>query len=482
MLMLIIIPQITPIVTFNKLGENDITLANERLRLYYDVGIYEWILPYLKEHVKPGDVIVMADACQGIQYDLPYVSVVDIATSIQNLAGLRSVLIETNASKILNMISALNIRYFLLPKYPFYNGNTRRGGDVLQILVSKTVLFSMIDNNRFFKKVLSTSRWDLYEPIYVNEDFIGFTGLVLKSDALDINLMRNYTSPRDIVIGQDFILEVRADLSGMDFNWSKPIEYYIELGYEFWQNKSLVLEGNENYYAKTNVFSLNVTIDPAKILESNQYRLSPSEPFTLTIKNAKILALQGKIAYFSMLSSRESVKLLLNNQCEWTMEKGSGGLYEMTDQIMNIEWTENDFASGWVFHQATNGSTSTFETKEGILEANVSAHSQSYAFSTYAYHSMPNLSMTEHTYILCRVKGTENAHWQFRLYFSDGTKGDFPYRGAVTPNIFWSIHIFAIPPYDSGKTLRGDAYLTFISVDGLPATVQIDFYIVSKKL
>jgi hypothetical protein len=112
-----------------------------------------------------------------------------------------------------------------------------------------------------------------------------------------------------------------------------------------------------------------------------------------------------------------------------------------------------------------------FSSDGKVLNFTVSGMTE--GFCTYEYSGMPPLKTKDYNYVVCRVKGTSNARWSFRLFFQNGSSNDFPYR--QTPSEDWTIYEFICL---EDAQLRHDAYLAVKTVDGLPASVSVDYYFI----
>ena len=83
----------------------------------------------------------------------------------------------------------------------------------------------------------------------------------------------------------------------------------------------------------------------------------------------------------------------------------------------------------WVFtnNPQSEGLNHSFISDGGIL--NFTVWGKANAFASFKYSAIPFLPISEYRYVVCLVKGTENARWLFRLFFQDGTKLRFSIVG-----------------------------------------------------
>lgn len=84
-------------------------------------------------------------------------------------------------------------------------------------------------------------------------------------------------------------------------------------------------------------------------------------------------------------------------------------------------------------------------------------------YLTFKLEDLPKLSLTQFNTVLTRAFGSENLEFTLRIFFTDGSSYDFPYR--AKPN-YLGIVFTDIPSTLANKTLRGDAFLSVKSLDG----------------
>jgi hypothetical protein len=82
---------------------------------------------------------------------------------------------------------------------------------------------------------------------------------------------------------------------------------------------------------------------------------------------------------------------------------------------------------------------------------------------------LPMLNVSDFQYLRVNVTGSDNALFTLRLYFSDGTSWDFPYRARIPA---FGLLSFSLKDFKT-KALSGVLYAFLESIDDLPAYVTI---------
>ena len=156
-----------------------------------------------------------------------------------------------------------------------------------------------------------------------------------------------------------------------------------------------------------------------------------------------------------------------------SMQIGEWRLYEYIEDryIIDIGWKEDSFTKNWTYYSSTEGLIYNFTSDGEVLNFTVSGVVD--GFSTYKYTKMPSIRTSEYQYVVCRIKGTSNARWLFRLFFQDGTSYDFPWWYSPSEN--WMFYTFS---YSGDKLLSSNAFLAVKTVDGEAAYICIDYYFI----
>jgi hypothetical protein len=148
------------------------------------------------------------------------------------------------------------------------------------------------------------------------------------------------------------------------------------------------------------------------------------------------------------------------------------------DHLIVKGWEDNSFTENWTYIEelSTRGANFNFTSNGDILTLNVSGNAK----ITFQYNALPLINTTEYPYVACRVKGSSNARWLFRLISQDGKIGyDFPYW--ETPSDNWTVYAFNIADTPlKNNVLDRRIYLGMQSIDSNRATLYIDFYMMFK--
>jgi hypothetical protein len=102
---------------------------------------------------------------------------------------------------------------------------------------------------------------------------------------------------------------------------------------------------------------------------------------------------------------------------------GCWELYELNEEQVIVGWMDETFTN-WTYYGTFEGAANfSFESNGNILNFTVAGEGH----PVYRYVFNIPINTGEFRYIACRVKGTSNARWLFRLVSEDGEGKDFPY-------------------------------------------------------
>jgi len=139
-------------------------------------------------------------------------------------------------------------------------------------------------------------------------------------------------------------------------------------------------------------------------------------------------------------------------------------------------WEDSSFTENWEYVESlsTKGANYSFTSDGDVLSVSVAGN----ATVVFRYFGLPAINTTEYPYIVCRVKGSPNARWLFRLISQDKKVGyDFPYWWKPSEN--WETYVFYIAETPlKDKLLAREAFLAVKSIDSNPAILYIDFYFI----
>jgi len=155
-------------------------------------------------------------------------------------------------------------------------------------------------------------------------------------------------------------------------------------------------------------------------------------------------------------------------------------LYEFIQgrKMVVIGWKDDSFTSNWTYIEgySTKNANWSFISDSDVLTVTVAGNATVY----FRYLGLPFLNTTEYQYVACRVRGSPNARWLFRLFSQDGSLSyDFPYWWK--PSEDWDIYPFSIAETRlKDQLLDQQAFLDVKSVDSNPARIYVDFYFIYK--
>lgn len=152
------------LLTYDFSGGN-IQVFGEKQLNQLGQGLFLEILPYLSSNVHDGDVIVTEQSAYALQYYIHQnIRIIDL-TEPADLAAMRGIIENKNATEILNLMRELGVRYFLLPK----------GENLLmEKLSTKSMLLELVKNPRYFALVVSSEGWELYEILKAEKFILGW--------------------------------------------------------------------------------------------------------------------------------------------------------------------------------------------------------------------------------------------------------------------------------------------------------------------
>jgi len=143
-----------------------------------------------------------------------------------------------------------------------------------------------------------------------------------------------------------------------------------------------------------------------------------------------------------------------------------------------IGWKDDLFTSNWNYIESysTKNARWSFTSEGDVLTVTVAGN----ATVSFRYLGLPLLQTTEYQYIACRVRGSSNARWLFRLFSQDGSLSyDFPYWWKPSGN--WETYLFRIDQTPlKDQLLDKQAFLDIKSVDSSPATLYVNFYMIFR--
>jgi len=331
-LLILLMTQIIPYaILIYQVSDGNFSAFKDRERLMFDFeGLYSEILPYLEKNINKGDAIVAVDVREtGLCYYLDDAEFIDIVTLLPYLYPDFGI----NASQVLSIFNSRKVRYFLLPGT--YSGATGKGSQIVEELTKRTPLLSVVRNTEYFTRInTTTTAWELYEFVNRTDKYIGFTGVFLHADVYT-NIMGDFTVPINqsfrISDKSDLFIEMKTDVSGGAFNWSKPIVYSLKVIYDVYYlprarkvSKTNVLQ----YTDESKSCSFNHTFDLNHLEEIYRETNGYFQKYLVILKDIELTARQNNITYISKLSPLNSGRFILTYVINdgWWVYEGSGGL------------------------------------------------------------------------------------------------------------------------------------------------------------
>jgi len=340
-LLILLATQVIPyVVLIYQVGDGNMSAFKDKERLMFDFqGLYTEILLYLQRNIKKGDAIVAVDVrLTGLYYYLDDANFIDVETLLPYLYpdfGL-------NASQVLSIFNSLKVRYFLLPGT--YSGAAGTGKHLVEELSKRTPLLSIVRNTEYFTRInTQTKAWELYEFTNKTNRYTGFTGVFLHTDAY-VNIMGGFTVDSSFKVGNQTNLQVdiKTDVSGGAFNWSKPITYSLKVAYDVyyiptvynfsWSVPKMFKNSASQFTEETKNYSLNRTLNLNYLEEIREKRHANFKQYLVVIKSIELTAKQNSTTYSSRLLPLNTGRFILGyvvGDGWWVYAESSGLIVDL---------------------------------------------------------------------------------------------------------------------------------------------------------
>ena len=469
-LTLLIVPYVA--LTYQYGDGNIFAFKENQERMIYN-GLYTDILPYLRNNTSNGDVILtVGTGNTGLQYKLDSVKFVDL-TFPDNLAAVRSLVDSNSTEDIAAMLHTMHVRYFLFPLGGGY------GESFVGWLFNNSHLIHAVLDQRFAVLKLNSGGWVLFEITNRNPANFGWE----QDDFTEYKFSE--TNPRVIVDdGQESFWT--GDLWG-NGSISVPLITTNLIEKQSGAESGQITVGNGNgsrwriyhsytekqdwgqfeavslyWFGANTSKTLNIYIDAAN--STNRWIRQITENW---LGWKRLVIPLGDFIKIGFPSKNEVKEVSIG----FYNEDNVSGTWLIDRAIVDA-----DGRGDWIFtnNPQAEGLDYNFVNYTGVL--NLTVWGREEGFASFQNKKIPALPTSEFHYVLCVVKGTENARWLFRLFSSNGTSYDFPWWGAPTAD--WKLYLFDLSTIAvfQNTTLRNDAYLALKTTDGKPASIYIDLY------
>lgn len=469
---------IVPYVSLtHQYGNGDILSFEENQDLILSGSTYSNILDYLRNNTDNGDVIfTIGTASTRLQYKLDTVKFVDL-TLADNLATFRG-LIESNSTQdILSTLQSLNVRYFM------YSTSKSDGLALEDWLLSNSLLLDVVLDSRYFTLRMSSGSWILFELNVIDNSQ---TALWTENNFVEYTLFSNSTAATVLLDdGQDNFWSAQKWGSG---NISTPLikncSHEQQSGAE--SRQILVNDGNGSRWRIYHTYEQEQNWAEFNTLSFYWFGANTGALFSIYI-DAPDSTNRWYIRIAENWSGWKRLILPIDNfvsvgsPSECSVKEISMGFY--SEDNVSGTWLldnltlANFYSEGnWIYTPSSqsDGLNYSFIDNNGILNFTVWGTPKNHvALKT---QNIPSLRTEFCSYMLCLVKGTENARWVFTFTFANGTSYYFPYW--KTPTSGWYLYVIDMStiPQLQNQTFSNIAFLNLMTDDGKPASIYVDFY------